>query len=185
MTITTPNPSAALSAARKNYPLAPAIDAELWLNTSQPLTPESLRGRIVVIEAFQMLCPGCVAHGLPQAKEIQRHFDPAKVAVLGLHSVFEHHEAMQPVSLRAFAHENRLTFPIAVDRHDQSGWPIPRTMRAYGLEGTPSLLIVDQRGRLRAKHFGHVSDLTIGATLGELLASPGDESLEAATTRDT
>ncbi|ATC64886.1 alkyl hydroperoxide reductase [Nibricoccus aquaticus] len=158
--------------ASHKYPLAPPIDAELWLNTLQPITLESLRDRVIVIEAFQMLCPGCVAHGLPQAKEIQRHFDSAQVAVLGLHSVFEHHDAMKPVSLRAFAHENRLTFPIAVDRHDEKSWPLPKTMRAYGLEGTPSLLIIDQQGRLRARHFGHVSDLIVGATIGDLLASP-------------
>ena len=169
---TTPVSSIAAHPPASKYPLAPPNDAELWLNAPKPITLESLRGRVVVIEAFQMLCPGCVAHGLPQAREIQRHFDPAQVAVLGLHSVFEHHDAMKPVSLRAFAHENRLTFPIAVDRHDEKSWPLPKTMRAYGLEGTPSLLIIDQQGRLRAKHFGHVSDLLVGATLGDLLATP-------------
>lgn len=151
-------------------PMAPAIDAELWLNTDRPLTLEGLRGRVVVLEFFQMLCPGCVARGLPQAREIQRHFNPRDVTVMGIHSVFEHHEAMKPVSLRAFVHENQLTFPIAVDRADSSGGTIPRTMRAYGLEGTPTLAIIDAEGRLRAKHFGHVSDLYVGATLGELLA---------------
>ena len=37
-----------------------------------------------MIEAFQMLCPGCVSHGLPQAQRIQHAFGDA-VAVLGLH----------------------------------------------------------------------------------------------------
>lgn len=126
----------------------------------------------MVIEVFQMLCPGCVSRGIPQAKEIQQTFDPKSIVVLGLHSVFEHHDAMKPVSLRAFAHENRLMFPIAVDRQGDTSWPIPRTMQAYGLQGTPSLVIIDQEGRLRAKHFGHVSDLVVGSTLGELLSRP-------------
>ena len=47
------------------------------------------------MEAFQMLCPGCVSHGLPQAKRIQHTFGDA-VTVLGLHCVFEHHAAMTP-----------------------------------------------------------------------------------------
>lgn len=42
---------------------APEWDAVGWFN-SGPLTLADLRGRVVVLEAFQMLCPGCVAHGL-------------------------------------------------------------------------------------------------------------------------
>ncbi len=153
-----------------DWPIAPAIDAELWLNTKQALTLEALRGRVVVLHAFQMLCPGCVAHGIPQTREIQRQFDPREVAVIGLHSVFEHHEVMTPAALRVFVHENRLTFPIAVDRPGIGDeWPLPRTMRAYGLQGTPSLVIIDKEGRIRAHHFGQVSDLQVGATLGRLL----------------
>src|SRR3546814_1590645 len=62
-----------------------------------------------------MLCPGCVAHGIPQAKAIHAAFPPDKVRVIGLHTVFEHHAAMGPVSLEAFVHEYRLSFPIAID----------------------------------------------------------------------
>ena len=45
-----------------------------------------LRGRVVVLEVFQMLCPGCVAHGLPQARRIAQVFAGRDVAVLGLHT---------------------------------------------------------------------------------------------------
>jgi len=33
---------------------------EQWLNTPKPLNLSDLRGKVVAIEAFQMLCPGCV-----------------------------------------------------------------------------------------------------------------------------
>src|SRR3546814_7943769 len=46
---------------------APAIEAVQWFNTDTPPSLDALHGRVVVIEAFQMLCPGCVSHGLPQA----------------------------------------------------------------------------------------------------------------------
>jgi hypothetical protein len=42
-------------------------------------------------------------------------------------------------------------------------------MRLYGLRGTPSLLIVDRAGRLRAHHFGTVPDIRVGAEIGSLL----------------
>ena len=43
-------------------------------------------------------------------------------------------------------------------------------MRAYGMQGTPTLLLIDRRGRLRQHVFGHVPDLALGAAIGSLLA---------------
>jgi len=122
-----------------------------------------------VLHAFQMLCPGCVQHGLPQTQRIRAAFEPADVAVIGLHTVFEHHEAMTPVSLRAFLHEYRIAFPVGVDAPGtQSG--VPRTMRAYGLRGTPSLLLIDREGRLRRHSFGAEEDMAVGAAIAALVA---------------
>ncbi|MGQ0609918.1 MAG: redoxin domain-containing protein [Paracoccaceae bacterium] len=147
---------------------APPIIASEWLNTPVPLTLEALRGRVVVVECFQMLCPGCVSHGLPQAQRIAQTFRPEDVAVIGLHCVFEHHAAMTPVALRAFLHEYRIRFPVAVDQAGGNG-PLPVTMQAYALEGTPTLLLIDRDGRLRARHFGTVSDLALGAEIMALV----------------
>lgn len=127
----------------------------------------ALRGRVVALHAFQMLCPGCVQHGLPQAQRIHAAFDPADVAVIGLHAVFEHHEAMTPVSLRAFLHEYRITFPVAVDMPGIEGG-VPQTMRSYGLRGTPSLLLIDRAGRLRRHSFGAEEDMVVGAAIATL-----------------
>jgi len=90
--------------------------------------------------------------------------------VLGLHTVFEHHEAMQPVSLRAYLHELRVPFPVAVDRPLGNG--IPATMSRLDLRGTPTLLHVDKRGDLRADHFGAIDDLPLGAAVERLLHEP-------------
>jgi thiol-disulfide isomerase/thioredoxin len=146
----------------------PSIEAAEWLNTEQPLSLAALRGRVVVVEAFQMLCPGCVSHGLPQAQRIAQTFRPDDVAVIGLHCVFEHHEAMTPVALRAFLHEYRIRFPVAVDAPGASA--MPRTMAAWQLEGTPTLLLFDRQGQLRARHFGQVADMAIGAEIMALVS---------------
>ena len=139
-----------------------------WFNTNgAPLSLTDLRGKIVLIEAFQMLCPGCVLHGLPLAQQVQQVFPPDKVAVIGLHTVFEHHEAMTPVSLKAFLHEYRITFPVGVD----AAGPVhmPETMKRYEMQGTPSMLLVDHRGALAAHHFGQISPLKLGAEIGQLI----------------
>ena len=86
---------------------APPLIVSQWFNTDKPLSLEALRGKVVVIEAFQMLCPGCVSHALPQAQRVAAAFSTNDVAVIGLHTVFEHHEAMRPEALKAFLHEYR------------------------------------------------------------------------------
>jgi hypothetical protein len=134
-----------------------------------PLSPAVLRGRVVALHTFQMLCPGCVQHGLPQAQRIHAMFGPDDVAVVGLHTVFEHHEAMTPVSLRAFLHEYRIAFPVGVDAPGADGG-VPQTMQAYGLRGTPSLLLIDRAGRLRRHSFGAEEDMVVGAAIATLVA---------------
>lgn len=155
---------------------APELVVSEWLNTDAPLTLAGLRGEVVVIEAFQMLCPGCVVHGLPQAQRVQTVFG-RDLVVLGLHTVFEHHAAMTPVSLAAFLHEYRITFPVAIDA-PIPGDDMPTTMRSYCLRGTPSLLVIDRAGRLCANAFGQVDDLALGATLARLIDEPAPTSKE-------
>lgn len=140
-----------------------------WFNTEKPITLESLRGRVVVLHTFQMLCPGCAIHALPQAQRIHRFFDPHDVAVIGLHTVFEHHEAMRPEALAAFLHEYRYTFPVGVDL-PRPGVDVPHTMAAYDLRGTPSMVLIDRAGKLRAQHFGRQDDLEVGAQIMALVA---------------
>lgn len=82
--------------------LAPTWCITEWLNTPEPIDLEAQRGRAVVACAFQMLCPGCVSRAIPQMKAIHDLFASQGVLVVGLHTVFEHPEAMTPVSLRAF-----------------------------------------------------------------------------------
>ena len=141
-----------------------------WFNTKGAITLEQLKGRVVVVGAFQMLCPACVAHSIPQLKKMQTIFKNTQVVVIGLHTVFEHHAAMQPHALEAFIHEYRLSFPIGVDRHipDEA---IPQTMQALNLRGTPSTVIFDTAGEICFHEFGHVDDLVLGLTIGQLLST--------------
>ena len=53
---------------QSKYPAAPELAITRWFNTANNLTLAGLTGEVVVIEAFQMLCPGCVSHGLPQVQ---------------------------------------------------------------------------------------------------------------------
>jgi hypothetical protein len=89
--------------------------------------------------------------------------------------VFEHHAAMGETALRAFVHEYRIGYPVGIDRPGEDGDPLPRTMRAYDMRGTPTTLLIDAEGRLRRQIFGVPDELLLGAELALLLAeaAPG------------
>lgn len=144
------------------------LDVSEWAS-GDPQDLADLRGRVVLIETFQMLCPGCISHGLPQARRVHRAFPRDQVVVLGLHTVFEHHAVMGPDALAVFLYEYGIEFPVAIDGH-VDGDAIPATMARYQLQGTPSTLLVDRAGRLRHRFFGAPDDLVLGARIGELLA---------------
>jgi thiol-disulfide isomerase/thioredoxin len=148
---------------------APPWQTTAWLNSDEPLDLERLRGRVVVLHAFQMLCPGCVAHALPQARRVAELFADQPLAVIGLHTVFEHHDAMGPRSLGAFVHEYRIRYPVGIDMPSDDGQPVPRTMLAYEMQGTPTTVLIDAQGRRRSQVFGVRDDLLLGAEIAMLL----------------
>jgi peroxiredoxin len=152
-------------------PLAPELDVVEWCNTVAPITLASERGKVVLLHAFQMLCPGCVLEGTPFAERLHKRFTGDDVTVIGLHTVFEHHAAMAPVSLKAYLHEFRVTLPVGIDRHEEPGGP-PVTMEAYGMRGTPSLVAIDRQGRIRHHWFGRADEIEVGMALANLLAEP-------------
>ena len=121
-----------------------------------------------MVLAFQMLCPGCVQTALPQLRRVHETFDHGRVIAVGLHTVFEHHAAMSPTTLRAFLNEYNFDFPVAIDHPDDTGG-MPLTMRRYQMQGTPTLILVDAKGRLRQQTFGHETDLRLGAAIMALM----------------
>lgn len=153
---------------QQSLSLAPPLDTVAWLNSAKPLNLAELRGKVVVIHAFQMLCPGCVVHGIPQARAIYELYQHKDVQVIGLHTVFEHHAVMTHDALAAFIHEYSIPFPVAIDRPSATGL-IPHTMEMYQMQGTPTLIILDKQGHIRLNHFGRMSDMQVGNIIGSLL----------------
>jgi peroxiredoxin len=151
---------------------APELSVQTWFNTERPLSLAALRGRVVVLVAFQVLCPNSIAWGVPQARRIYETFEPSDVAVIGLHATFEHHEAYSVPLVKAFIQEYRLKFPVALDSASSAG-PIPHTMDRYNMRGTPSLVLIDREGSIRKHAFGAADDLRIGAEIGALAQQSG------------
>ena len=139
-----------------------------WFNTTTRIDLDDLRGRVVLIHAFQMLCPACVAHGLPQALRVHEVFQGEAVTVIGLHTVFEHREVMGSPALQAFIHEYRLTMPIGVDEPGTDG-PLPVTMGRYQMRGTPTAILIGRDGAILHHGFGQDDDMALGAMIADAL----------------
>ena len=159
---------------------APELDTCHWINSDKALSISGLKGKVIALHAFQMLCPGCVVHGIPQASSIRALYSRDQVEVIGLHTVFEHHDVMTIAALEAFVHEYRLRFPIAVDSPGTASAE-PKTMRKYQLRGTPSLVLIDKRGVIRVNQFGRLSDMEVGNLIGQLIQEDCEGIVEHAT----
>lgn len=147
-----------------------------WFNSEKSIALEQLKGRVVVVGAFQMLCPGCVAHSIPQLKKLHDLSKNIPLTVIGLHTVFEHHQAMQPHALEAFIHEYHLSFPIGVAAYAGDN-PMPKTMTDWHMRGTPSTFVFSESGEQCLHQFGHVDDLPLGMVVGQLLAAANSPAL--------
>ncbi len=139
----------------------PELIASDWLNAPEPKPLKSLKGRVVVLTAFQTHCPGSLKHGLPQAERVAQGFTGDEVVVIGLNTAFEQPEKQTSDKLADFLTEHGLSFPVAKDT--VNGGDIPKTMAAYEIQGTPTTLIFDRQGRLRRHYLGRVDDIRLAA----------------------
>ena len=159
----------------------PELATAKWFNFGKksPPTLASSKGKVVVLGAFQLHCPGSTKHLLPQLARLHAQFQDDEVEVIGLHTVFEKNDEQTPAQLEAFLEEHHFDFPVAIDK--QNGGALPETMDAYEIQGTPTLLIFDRQGRLRRHYLGQVDDIRIGAEVMALTIeardAPRDQSI--------
>lgn len=67
---------------------APDLEVAGWVQgDSTNLT--ALRGKVVLVEVFQVNCPGCFLYGLPEAIEVHAKYQNGHFEVLGLATAFE------------------------------------------------------------------------------------------------
>jgi len=67
---------------------APEIAIDCWVQ-GQPSTLEQNRGNVILIEVFQVNCPGCFIHGFPEVIEVVQRFQGEPLVTWGLATAFE------------------------------------------------------------------------------------------------
>ena len=152
---------------------APAWDVSEWLN-SDGLTLADLKGQVVIVEFFQLWCPGCNHFSIPLMKKWGKDFaqliKDKKLTLVSIHTVFEGHNYQNPRKLRRFLKRKGITHPVGVDRHLGDD-RLPQTMRKFVTSGTPEMAIIDKRGIIRMQQFGsfdtHAAERLIQGLLRE------------------
>jgi peroxiredoxin len=120
------------------------IDA--WMN-SEPITMESLRGKVVVVHFFAFGCINCI-HNYPWYKDWHERLAGNGVTIIGIHTPETASEADNEL-LQASLEEQGLEFPVAQDKQ--------RKMWQAWYNGIwPSVYIIDKRGRLRYWWYGEL-----------------------------
>ena len=137
--------------------------ATAWLN-SAPLTPESLRGRVVVVQFCTFSCINWL-RTVPYVKAWARRYRDAGLVVIGVHSPefpFEH----DLEKIRSALTGMGIDYPIAVD-NAFAVW------RAFDNAYWPALYFVDADGRLRHHHFGEEDYERSEQVIQQLIAEAG------------
>ncbi len=148
-------------------PLPPLTGATGWLN-SAPLTRESLRGKVVVVDFWAYSCINCL-RTMPYVNAWYRHYKDSGLVVLGVHSPeFAFEKDIENV--RAAVQKFDIQYPVALDS-DLAIW------KAFNNKFWPAHYFVDAKGQIRGHHFGEGKYARSEREIRRLLIEAGAKNL--------
>lgn len=102
---------------------APDIQVETWVQGG-PVNISTLAGQVVLVAVFQVNCPGCFVHALPEALHLYQTYQDKGLAVIGLATAFED-----------FDRNNLANVELLVTSGELTGEPLHQLGRAGLLHG--------------------------------------------------
>ncbi len=146
----------------------PPLDgATEWLN-SPPLTPQGLKGKVVVIDFWTYSCINCL-RSIPYVRAWAEKYKDHGLVVIGVHTpefAFERSVA----NVRAAVAALKIGYPVAID-NDYKIW------RAFDNEYWPAHYFIDARGHIRHMHFGEGNYDESERMIQQLLAEAGNKDV--------
>ncbi len=139
-----------------------------WLN-SDPLTPESLRGRVVLVDFWTYTCINWL-RTLPYLRAWAAKYRDDGLMVIGVHTPefsFEHNID----NVIAQSRNLGVDYPVALDS-DYAVWG------AFANHFWPAVYIADQEGRIRFHHFGEGEYPMTEMVVQQLLLDAGADGID-------
>jgi thiol-disulfide isomerase/thioredoxin len=133
-----------------------------WIN-SPPLMPESLVGKVVLVDFWTYTCINWL-RTLPYIRAWAKNY-PQGLVVIGVHTP-EFPFEKNVDNVRRAVQQMRIEYPVAID-NDYSIW------RAFNNQYWPALYFIDARGRLRQHQFGEGEYERSETAIQRLLAEAG------------
>jgi thiol-disulfide isomerase/thioredoxin len=78
---------------------APNLQISEWVQ-GEPTNIDKEYGKVVIIEVFQVNCPGCFLYGIPEVLNVYNSYDRNQVKVLGVATAFEDYDKNTVDNLR-------------------------------------------------------------------------------------
>lgn len=127
-----------------------------WLN-SEPLTPEGLHGKVVLIDFWTFSCVNCT-RTVPHLRALYDQYRDRGLVIVGVHSP-EFDFEKDPANVAAAVRRLGVTWPVALDSAMD-------TWNAFSNQYWPAEYLVDRTGRVAYFHAGEGEyDRTASAVL--------------------
>ena len=150
---------------------APAWRNSSWLNAEKPITLESQRGRVVLLNFWVFTCYNCT-NTVPSLVDFDSKYRDQGLTLIGIHTPEfppysgEHDKSNVQRALEKY----QIRYPNAQD-NDSKTWDL------YGIRAWPSFVLIDKKGRVRYEgagefHLGDGNYQLWDSRIRELLAEP-------------
>ena len=147
----------------------PLRGAAAWLN-SPPLSPESLKGKVVLIDFWTYSCINCL-RAIPYVRAWAEKYKDKGLVVIGVHTpefAFERNID----NVKAAVANLKIDYPVVVDNSY-------RIWRAFDNEYWPAHYFIDAQGRRRYHHFGEGNYDVSERVIQQLLSEAGEPDYPA------
>jgi len=139
-----------------------------WLN-SDPLTPEALRGRVVLVDFWTYTCINWL-RTLPYVRAWAAKYADAGLTIVGVHTP-EFGFERDVDNITAQSRDFGVEYPVAID--SQYG-----VWGAFGNHFWPAVYLADEQGRIRFHHFGEGEYAMTEMVIQQLLIDSGAEGID-------
>jgi thiol-disulfide isomerase/thioredoxin len=115
-----------------------------WLNTSRALTPDDLKGRVILLDFWTYCCINCM-HVIPDLQYLESKFGD-KLTVIGIHSAKFKNER-DSENIRSAILRYGIHHPVAND-FDFKIW------QGFGIHAWPTFVLINPRGMIEQMYSG-------------------------------